>query len=463
MTASPAPVVVIGGGIGGLVAAQELARYGVDVEVYEAGPRLAGMAATHVDPDGFSYDVGAHFVTNRFLAALGMQAAVRTVPHYGETVFLGSGDYAWYPFGLLETPRFVRGAIRERLRTHLGAPDSSDGPESAATRFRRDYGVALADEVALPLVEAWSGLPAEQLAPSVIDKIPTSVLRTIWLRAAQRLTKRAVSIGYCKEQRSVAGVFHVFPEGGAAAICQHVANGLPSPVKLDHPAERIYVENERVVGARIAGEDIATDTVITTVPIHRLPQLVEGTSRLDRFADFRFRGLVLVNLKLEGRDLLPDTIVWTPKGFPYFRVTEAVQSMPWSAPAGKTMILCELGAQPGDDVWTRDDDELVEQCVGTLDPLIPDVRRRLLGARVLRQPLAYPVFALDYEADRADLAAQGTGIAGLHSVGRNGEFDHILMEDIFWRLRRRAPMIAARHRASSDEADSIDLRDPVAG
>ena len=120
-------------------------------------------------------------------------------------------------------------------------------------------------------------------------------------------------------------------------------------------------------------------------------------------------------------------------------------AMPWMAPEDKTMILCEFSAQPGDEVWTLTDEEAVERCVSSLDPLIPAVRERVLGASVLRQPLGYPVFALDYEGDRAALAADGTGIAGLHSVGRNGEFDHILMEDTFWRLRRRIPQIAQAH------------------
>jgi protoporphyrinogen/coproporphyrinogen III oxidase len=443
MTASGPPVVVIGGGIAGLLTAQELCRQGVDADVYEAGPRIAGMAASHTDPDGFSYDVGAHFVTNRFIAALGMGGTCRTLPRYGEVVYLGHGRYPHYPMGLLGVPRYVTSAARERVH----------GPkrnmEVAADRFRHDYGPRLAEEVALPLLEAWSGLPADRLSASVIDKIPTGLLQTIWLRAAQRITRRAVMIGYCKEEPSATGVYHVYPAGGVAAICQHVADGLPHPVQLGQPAERIYVDHDRVVGARIAGRDIETNTVVSTLPVNRLPQLIEGTDRLDRFRRFQFRGLVLVNLKLEGRELLPEVVVWTPHGFPYFRVTETPLSMPWIAPEGKTMILCELGAQPGDDVWSLTDDQAIERCVSTLDPLIPEIRSRTIGASVLRQPLGYPVFALDYEPDRAALATEGTGIAGLHSVGRNGEFDHILMEDTFWRIRRRAPRIAADHRRPS--------------
>ncbi|MEO8329862.1 MAG: hypothetical protein ABI586_07660, partial [Candidatus Nanopelagicales bacterium] len=174
-----------------------------------------------------------------------------------------------------------------------------------------------------------------------------------------------------------------------------------------------------------------------------------GTDILDKFRNFRFRGLVLVNLKLTGRGLLPDVVVWTPRGFPYFRVTETPLSMPWTAPDGKTMILCELGAQPGDDVWSLTDEQAVEQCLSTLDPLIPRIRARVIGATVLRQPLGYPVFALEYEQQRLSLANEGTGIAGLYSIGRNGEYDHILMEDIFWRLRRRIPLVVAHRRVGT--------------
>ena len=444
MSASTPPVVVIGGGIAGLLSAHELARHDVDANVFEAGPRIAGMAASHTDPDGFSYDVGAHFVTNRFLAALGMGGSCRTLPRYGEVVHLGGGKYPHYPMGLLGVPRYVTSAARERLLR----PDRD--LRVAADRFRHDYGPRLADEVALPLLEAWSGLPADQLSASVIDKIPTSLLHTIWLRAAQRITRRAVMIGYCKEEPSATGVYHVYPAGGVAAICQHVADRLPHRVQLSQPAERIYVEDDRVVGARIAGRDIETNTVVSTLPINRLPQLIEGSDRLDRFRRFQFRGLVLVNLKLTGRELLPEVVVWTPQGFPYFRVTETPLSMPWIAPEGKTMILCELGAETGDDVWTLTDDAVVERCVSTLGPLIPDIRARVFGASVLRQPLGYPVFALDYEQERAALSTDGTGITGLYSVGRNGEFDHILMEDTFWRLRRRIPKIAQRHTSPSN-------------
>jgi oxygen-dependent protoporphyrinogen oxidase len=51
---------------------------------------------------------------------------------------------------------------------------------------------------------------------------------------------------------------------------------------------------------------------------------------------------------------------------------------------------------------------------------------------VLRTPIAHPVFLREYEQERLALEQQ-LPISGLFSIGRNGEFAHILMEDVYWR------------------------------
>ena len=61
---------------------------------------------------------------------------------------------------------------------------------------------------------------------------------------------------------------------------------------------------------------------------------------------------------------------------------------------------------------------------------------------MLRTPIAHPVFLNAYEHDRHALA-RGLPIAGLYSVGRNGEFAHILMEDVYWRTLAKMREVAA--------------------
>jgi protoporphyrinogen oxidase len=111
-------------------------------------------------------------------------------------------------------------------------------------------------------------------------------------------------------------------------------------------------------------------------------------------------------------------------------------AMPWLVPDGMTMITADIGCTVGDQTWTLSDEALGELCIEHLQRLIPGVRDRYRGCRVMRVPLAYPIFRLDYEDDRKKFE-EGTGIKGLYSVGRNGEFGHYLMEDVYWRTRRR--------------------------
>lgn len=445
MSHERAPVAIVGAGLAGLVAARELHRQSTPVVVYEASRNIAGLAKSFHDEEGFSHDVGAHFITNRLAAAVGVGARCRTVRHYAETVTLGGRSYS-YPFGLMRAPRFLAGAVAAGRMRATHRP-----PESALEWFRAEYGTALADEVALPLVEAWSGTPAADLAPSVGDKIPSAFARTIWLKAAARLTGRAVARGYCGEQPESMHVWHVYPEGGVSTICDQLAGALGGVIHLESPVEAIIVEGGQVVGLRVNGRQQEVSAVLSTAPVHVLPKLVQGTTAVQHLARFRYRPMVFVNLRLVGRGLLPDVVTWTPEAeFPFFRLTEAPLSMPWLAPLGKTLITVDIGCSVGDETWTMADDQLGELCVRHLTPIVPDVRQRYLGCRVVRTPIAYPIFLREYERERIALQ-HTTGVGGLYSIGRNGEFAHILMEDVYWRTLRRAWQVIS------------DLADPSKG
>ena len=157
--------------------------------------------------------------------------------------------------------------------------------------------------------------------------------------------------------------------------------------------------------------------------------------------------MVFVNLRMEGRGLCPDVVLWTPeKRFPFFRLTETPLCMPWLAPAGKTLLTVDIGCQVGDPTWTMPDEQLGEFCIEQLKPIVPDARQRYLGCRVLRTPVAYPVFARAYESDRQRFAA-GQEIHGLYSVGRNAEFSHILWKTFIGEHSRKCAACGNRLRS----------------
>lgn len=439
MTASnQQPVAVIGAGLAGLTAANFLRCQGVPVILYEAGRQLAGLAQSFHDDDGFTYDFGAHFITNRLAEAIGVRDQCRDVSYYGETVRLRGRDFG-YPFGLLRSPKFLASGIAAGVKS-LGR---SAPANSAAAWYRQKYGRALADEVAIPLTEAWSGTAAEHLAPSVADSIPGSMARTLFLKAASRVTGRAVACGYSREKPEKPSVWHVYPKGGVGVLCRKLAENLHDAIRLESPVEEILVEQGRAVAVRVKGQVQAVAAVVSTAPCHVLPKLVTGTDALQYLRRFRYRPMVFVNLRLQGCEVLPDTVLWTPEAdFPFFRLTETTQSMPWLAPPGKTLVTADIGCETGDAIWQMDEAQLGAMCLEGLRRIIPDAPERYLGCRVLRTPIAYPVYHREYEADRQRFAA-GTGVAGLYSIGRNGEFTHLFMEDVYWRtLQKMAELVA---------------------
>jgi protoporphyrinogen oxidase len=434
MSCGSGHVAVVGAGLAGLLAARELRRRGHTVTVYEAGRQVAGLARSFVDADGFTYDFGAHFITNRLAAALGIGAECRDVRYYGESVFVNGRVYS-YPFGLVRSPRFLLSAAGGRLRQ---AGRKLPPVTSAAEWYRREYGATLAEEVAIPLVEAWSGAPATELAPSVIPpQVDRGTAHVMRLRLASRLSGRAVANGYSREKPESAHVWHVYPTGSLGLLCERLAADLDGCIRLESPVEAILVDGERAVGVRSKGHEEPADAVVSTAPVHILPKLVQGSDAVQHLGKFRYRPMALVNLKFTGRGLLPDVVNWIPdRGVPFFRLTEATRSMPWLAPEGKTIITTDIGCDTSDEIWRMPEEQLGEHCLRHLVELFPGLKGRYLGCAVLRTPIAHPVFLRSYEPERHALE-RGLPIAGLFSVGRNGEFAHILMEDVYWRTLAR--------------------------
>ncbi len=441
------PVVVLGAGFAGLVAAVELQRLGREVIVLEASDHVGGLATSRTI-DGVSFDTGAHFVTNRLATALGVMERCDSAVEYGESVWR-AGRSASYPLGLMKSPRYAASALRRRLRP---------GPEpiTAADRFRREYGDALADEVALPLLEAWSGLPADQLAPSVLDKIPSSIVETLALTAIRQCSHRPIAIGYCGEAPQSVNVWHVYPRDGLNVFSDHLAAELGDRVRLSTPVAAIRYEGDRITGVSAGDHEYAAAAVVTTLPAPLLPRLLDHPA-VAALSTLEYRAMVFVQLRLRGRNLLPAAVTWTPEhSLPFFRITEAPVTMPWLAPEGETVLTVDIGARVGDAVWTADDASLTAQCLEGLTGIVPDIRARYLDTYTARTPLAYPVFALASEAARRTISEHG--IEGLVSVGRNAEFGHLLMEDVYWRTLR-AVRALDHHLHERDEPGPSDDRD----
>ena len=133
----------------------------------------------------------------------------------------------------------------------------------------------------MPLLEAWSGAPAENLSPAVGDGLfGGSIAKTLYLKTAGKLTGRAVACGYNREKPETPGVWHVYPNEGVATLCEKLAEGLEDSIRLESPVEEILVENEKVVAVQVKGEIQEVSAVISTAPANILSKLVKGSHAL---------------------------------------------------------------------------------------------------------------------------------------------------------------------------------------
>ena len=427
-----APVAIVGAGLAGLTAARHLQLHDVPFALYESGKQVGGLAQSYLDAEGFVYDFGAHFINNRLAATLGISAECRDVKRYGESVLI-RGEVYDYPFGLMRNPRYLRDGIAAVL-AGIGRGSEND---NAAQWFRSRYGASLADEVALPLLEAWSGVPARELAASVGGKLRLGIAYTLYLKAMSRVTGRAIGMGYSNVLDENPSVYHVYPLGGIACACQSLAASIGTRIRLESPVEKIWVEKGRVRAITAGDQTTEVSAVVSTAPAPVLAGLVQGDRSLEPVRKFQFRPMISVNLRYRQRPILTDTVLWTPENiYPFFRVTEAIQSMPWLAPQHSTMLTCDIGEEIAGSYWRMEDEELGEICARAIERMHRGTAERYAGCRVIRIPNAYPIFLKSYEAVRERFEL-GTGIDGLYSIGRNGEFNHILMEDVYWRTTHK--------------------------
>ncbi|MGN6540181.1 MAG: protoporphyrinogen/coproporphyrinogen oxidase [Ginsengibacter sp.] len=431
------PIAIIGGGLAGLTAANLLKQKNIPFILFEAGDRIAGLAMSFKDKDGFSNDFGAHFITNRLAKAIGVEEECKTVKYYGESVWINGKSFS-YPFGLVAIPRISLSFLNSKLKFNK----SKTTAKSIADLFRKRYGESLANEIALPLIEAWSGAPSDKLSPAIAESLPKSILNTLYLKIASKVTGRAVACGYNREKPEIPSVWHVYPNGGVSRLCSKLAEGLDDSIRLQSPVQEIIVENEKAVAVMVKDELIEVSAVVSTAPANILSKMVKGTDALKGIAKFRFRPMLFVNIRFDKRNLIPDTVLWFPEDqYPFFRLTEVTRSMPWLAPEGKSIITADIGCEKNDEYWNMDNEKLIALCVEKLASIIPDAEKIFLGATVLRTPYAYPIFLNEYEKERQEFE-RSTKIENLLSIGRNGEFAHRFMEDIYWRTRDKIENLA---------------------
>jgi protoporphyrinogen oxidase len=416
---------VLGGGPAGLTAAYLLGRAGTSAIVLEAEEQVGGLAKT-VCVDGYRFDLGGHRFFTKSIEVdalwhevLGDEFLLR--PRMSRIYW--NKRYLDYPLrgpdvirklGPVELTRCMASYVRAASRRDK-VDDSFE--DWVSNRFGRR------------LFELYFKSYTEKLWG-----VPTTEIRAEW--AAQRIkglsffsaAKAAFFGNKGNKVKSLISEFH-YPRFGPGQMWEAMSDAIEvdgGVVRLSAPVEGLELSGDRIVEVEAGGISYTLpDGVISSLPLRTVVEIVRPAPPAavrEAARGLRYRDFLTVALVVDGQDLFPDNWIYIHE--PSVRVGR-IQNYrswsPWMVPdPDKACVGLEYFCFAGDDLWTMDDDALVELAALELEELGLAARSKVERGFVTRVPKAYPIYDTDYAERVATIRHWLDGIDNLQQVGRNG-------------------------------------------
>jgi protoporphyrinogen oxidase len=401
-----APVVVVGGGFGGLAAAYELAIAGRRVTLLEADDALGGLAG--------SFDVGGqrlerfyhHWFTNdrhvmELIADLGNEDAILRRPSMTST-FVGNRFFRLAsPVDLLRftalplVDRFRLGLMTLRVR-HISEVEGLE--DRTAVEWLQSLGGRRSYDV------LWEPLLRGKFGDAADDVAAVWMWNKLKLRGSSRGRGGKEELAYYR--------------GGFAALADEVADEIRrcgGEVRTSAPVQALEVEAGRVAGVVVDGDIVEASTVILTPALPIIADLLEPHAHEGYLRSLRsVRYLANVCTVLELDRSLSDTY-WlnvNDPGFPFVAVIEHTNFEPAASYAGRHVLYLSRYLSTSDPVWSMADGEVIRDATHHLQRMFPTFEHRwMLDAHVWRARYAQPIVDRGY---RQRLPASRAPVGGVY-------------------------------------------------
>jgi prolycopene isomerase len=455
-------VVVVGGGVGGLVAGGLLAKSGRSVVVLEAEENVGGFARSFTS-GGCSFDLADHVIMScnaegPFGEGL-MHQILSSLGVAGEVSFVALDPFYAIHYG---GERFVIPGGRE---PHVNAlsdyfPDSAAGIRDLFALYDQAYRettempiqVRIRDLAALPrrfpLVfrqrrRSLAQLLEEHLADPLLRTVHTALWPYVGLPPS-----RASALAWAGMMASYAGEGAFYPVGGYQCLADALGQGLRrqgGELFCGERAEAICVDRGAVTGVLTAGgAEISAPTVVVAMdPREALGPMLRGETIPRRYRRRLERGeasmsayalYLAVDLDLRRDALAHETAVMaTDTERAYSRskagivsavlITTPTLTDPGRSPAGRHTVVVKAMCPEGEA--RHDAHSIAEAMLDLAQQAIPGLRDKItyVHGRTDEQP--WPLRSLGpiygWSMTPAQMAlhrlGHGTPIAGLHLAG----------------------------------------------
>ncbi len=429
-------VVIIGAGPAGLTAAYELTKRGHTSSVLEADSVVGGISRT-VERDGWRFDIGGHRfftkvkpVDDLWFEILGEEAFLRR-PRMSRIFYKGKlYDYPLVPMNALRNLGFVEAVrcVGSYMWVRIRPPkDQSTLEGFIASRF----GWRLYRHFFKTYNEKVWGVPASELSADWgAQRIKNlSLFRAVWeaLKPKRLRVKRDKS----KQVTSLIDEFH-YPKYGPGMMWEkahELVTQRGAKVVFDTKVTKVHHADGRAIAVTAETEGVPTryecTDVISSMPMSELIQAMDPPPPSEVLAAARglaYRDHMTVALVVPEEYSFPDNWIYIhDPGVEVGRIQNFGSWSPYLVKDGRTCLGLEFFVNEGDTMWSKSDDELVEQAKRELETLELVVADRVEAGYVVRMPKAYPVYDETYK-DNVDVMRRwiAAHAPNVYPVGRNG-------------------------------------------
>jgi protoporphyrinogen oxidase len=437
MDKSSNDTVILGGGLAGLSAGYVLTQAGERVKIFESGSTVGGLSRTVVK-EGFRFDLGGHrFFTKderidtfvRRLMEEELISVSRTSKIYMRNKFF---DYPLKPLnaifglGVPTTLRILGDYAAEKV---LGLAKKTEAV-SLEDWVVRNFGRTMFNIYFRDYSEKVWGIECSNISAEWVAQ------RIKGLSLAKAV-KNAFFKFSGKDIPTLADRF-IYPQLGIGRLSDRLREEIErsskvftdtTVVRINHGGGRIgsvAVKNHRH-NAEAGGKDFISSLPLPGVVRMLYPapprEVLDAASRL------RFRDLVVVAVMVDRERVTDETWIYIQERcIPFGRIHEPTNWSRKMAPEGKTLIVMEFFSFKDDEVWSLDDESLVDVTVAHLEKLGFIGKREVLDSAVVRVPKAYPLFDVGYRKHCEVISAYLGRFENLHVAGRGGMFRYYNMD-----------------------------------
>jgi protoporphyrinogen oxidase len=462
-------VVVLGGGPTGLAAAWDLARAGIGVEVLEKEHVVGGMSSSF-ERAGCILDYGTHGfhrsnlenqeIVDRMVELMGddfIRLTRKAAIHF-------QGKYFDYPlrakdifFGLNPFVAFVCFvdfiATRVRRRAHIGGSEGNF-EDWVVNRFgRRLYDIYFG-----PYTQKVWGIPPSRLTLSwAAQRIPSLSLWAVLKKALLGQGQRDESD---EHSHSPYRDIFFYTERGARLMWEKLADRvreLGGVVRLDTEVTGIDCDRDMVrsVNVRAGGSPskVYCDWLISTIPITKMAGMLKPAPSIEflqKVRTLKYRAMVVMYIIVRKNQVSPYQWVYYSSDDIFFnRYSEFKNLTPKLMPQGKTVLCLETTCFEGDEVWNAPEEKVYTECMRGLERLGLVRKSEVEDHFLVKLPYAYPIADLEYERHFPDVLEYLRGYSNMLSVGRQGSFAYLNMDQSMEEGFRAAAMVIKSERGPS--------------